>query len=59
MDFLKYWRHYRVLLSCDFITFQILGQKFVKFVVGILVENDDTKRKFWNQLTFRVPTKKR
>ena len=48
-----YQRHY-VPLSYDLTTFQILGQKFSKKIVGILVQstnqkiapNDDTKRTF-------------
>ena len=40
-----YLRHYRV--PCDLATFQILGQKFVKFFVGMYFgPNDDTKRTF-------------
>ena len=31
MSYLMYQRHYRVLLSYDLTTFQILGQKFVNF----------------------------
>ena len=37
MGCLMYERHYRVHLSYDLTLFQILGQKFVKFFVGILV----------------------
>ena len=37
VGFLMYKRH-RVPLSYDLTTFQILGQKFVKFSVGILVQ---------------------
>ena len=38
MGYLMYQKHYRVPLSYDLTTFQILGQKFVKFFVGILVQ---------------------
>ena len=36
--------HHRVSLSYDLATFQILGQKFVKFFVGILVKKMTPKR---------------
>ena len=38
MGFLMYQRHYRVHLSYDLTTFQILGQKLSNFFVGILVQ---------------------
>ena len=41
-----YERHYRVALSYDLTTFQILGQKFVKFYVGILVQTMTAKGHF-------------
>ena len=46
MCFLMYQRHYRVPLSYDLTTFQILGQKFVKFFVGILVQTMRPKGHF-------------
>ena len=36
MGYLMYQRHYMVALFYDLTTFQILGQKFVKFFVGFL-----------------------
>ena len=43
-DYIKYYYiikiHYRVPLSYDLTTFQILGQKFVKFFGCILVQKD-------------------
>ena len=39
-------KHYRVPLSYDLTTFQILGQKFVKFFVGILVQTMRPKGHF-------------
>ena len=44
--FLMYKRHYRVPLSYDLTTFQILGQKFVKFFIGILVQTMTPKGHF-------------
>ena len=38
MGCLMYERRYRVPLSYDLTPFQILGQKFVQFFVGILVQ---------------------
>jgi len=38
MGCLMYERHYRVPLSYDLTPFQILGQKFVKVFIGILVQ---------------------
>ena len=38
MGYLMNKRHYRVPLSYDLTFFQILGQKFVKFLIGILVQ---------------------
>ena len=39
-----YLRHYRV--PCDLATFQILGQKFVRIFVGILVQTVTPKGHF-------------
>ena len=38
--------HYSVPLTYDLTTFQILGQKFVKFLVGILVQTMALKGHF-------------
>ena len=44
-------RHYRVPLSYDLTFFQILGQKFVKFLIGILVQPMTPKGHF--EINFR------
>ena len=41
-----YQRHYRVPLSYDLTIFQILGQKFVKFSIGILFQTMTPKGHF-------------
>ena len=41
-----YQRHYRVPLSYDLTTFQILGQNFAKFFVSILVQTMTPKGHF-------------
>ena len=46
MGYLMYQRHYRVPLSYDLTIFQILGQKVVKFFVGILVQTMTPKGHF-------------
>ena len=38
MGYSMYQRHYGVPLSYDLTTFQILGQKFSNFFIGILVQ---------------------
>ena len=46
MCFLMYQRHYRVHLSYDLTTFQILGQKLSKNFDGILVQTMTPKGHF-------------
>ena len=46
MGYSMYQRRYGVSLSYDLTTFQILGQKFVKFFVGILVQTMTPKGHF-------------
>ena len=46
MGFLMYQIHYGVPLSYDLTTFQILGQKFSNFFVGILVQTMTPKGHF-------------
>ena len=46
MGYLMHQRHYRVPLSYDLTLFQILGQKFVKFFDGILVQKMTPKGQF-------------
>ena len=46
MGYLLYYRHYRVPLFYDLTPFQILGQKFVKFFIGILVQTMTPKGHF-------------
>ena len=53
MGYVVYQRHSRMPLSYDLTPFQILGQKFVKFFPWYFGPNDDTKRTFWNELTYK------
>ena len=46
MGFLTYQRHYRMPLSYDLTTFQILGQNFSKIFGGILVQTMTQKGHF-------------
>ena len=46
MSYSMYQRHYGVPLSYDLTTFQILGQKFSNFFVGILVQMMTPKGQF-------------
>ena len=46
MSYSMYQRHYGVPLSYDLTTFQILGQKFSNFFVGILVQTMTPKGHF-------------
>jgi hypothetical protein len=46
MGFFMYQRHYRVPLSYDLTSFQILGQNLSNFFVGILVQATTPKEHF-------------